>query len=76
MARALGFRRAGISQILDLLLAPAIQEEILFLECIPGRQRVSERASAAEGGVEAGVGEADDSVAIVEALKPVPPGSA
>lgn len=45
MARALGFTRARISQIMDLLLlAPAIQEEILFLECIPGQQPVSERA--------------------------------
>ena len=45
MARALGFSRARITQLMDLLLlAPAIQEEILFLECIPGRQPVSERA--------------------------------
>jgi len=45
MARALGFTRARISQIMDLLLlAPDIQTEILFLECIPGRQPVSERA--------------------------------
>jgi len=45
MARALGFSRARITQMMDLLLlAPAIQEEILFLECIPGRQPVSERA--------------------------------
>ena len=45
MARALGLTRARISQIMDLLLlAPEIQEEILFLECIPGQQPVSERA--------------------------------
>jgi ParB-like chromosome segregation protein Spo0J len=45
MARALGFSRARVSQIMDLLLlAPAIQEEILFLEVAPGAQPISERA--------------------------------
>jgi len=43
MARALGFTRARISQLLDLLLlAPDIQEEILFLEYPPGTQPLSE----------------------------------
>jgi len=43
-ARALGFTRARISQILDLtLLAPAIQEEILFAEVGEGRDPVTER---------------------------------
>lgn len=45
MARALGFTRARITQIMDLLLLAAdIQEEILFLEVPPGAQPVSERA--------------------------------
>ena len=45
MVGALGFSRARITQIMDLLLlAPEIQEEILFFECIPGCQPVSERA--------------------------------
>lgn len=44
MARDLGFTRARISQLMDLLLlAPDIQEEILFLEVPPGRQPISER---------------------------------
>ena len=43
LARALGFSRERISKILDLLLlAPDIQEEILFLEGAPGKQRLSE----------------------------------
>jgi hypothetical protein len=37
MARSLGFSRARITQILNLcLLAPDIQEEILFLEATDG----------------------------------------
>lgn len=44
MARALGFTRARISQLMDLLLlAPDIQAEILFLEVPPGEQPLSER---------------------------------
>jgi hypothetical protein len=44
MARALGFTRARVTQIMDLLLlAPDIQAEILFLECPPGEQPISER---------------------------------
>jgi len=44
MARALGFTRARITQIMDLLfIAPDIQEEVLFLEFPPGRQPVSGR---------------------------------
>ena len=45
MARALGFTRARVTQIMDLLLlATDIQEEILFLEIAPGAQPISERA--------------------------------
>src|SRR5262249_22288005 len=45
MARALGFTRARITQIMDLiLLAADIQEGILHLEMAPGAQPVSERA--------------------------------
>jgi hypothetical protein len=44
MARALGFTRARVTQLMDLLLlAPDIQSEILFLECPPGEQPISER---------------------------------
>jgi len=43
-ACALGFTRARMSQIIDLtLLAPAIQEEILFAEVGAGRDPVTER---------------------------------
>jgi hypothetical protein len=43
LARALGFSRERISKIMDLLLlAPDIQEEILFLECVPGAQPLAE----------------------------------
>ena len=45
MSRALGFTRARITQLMDLLLiAPEILEEILFLEVPAGAQPVSERA--------------------------------
>lgn len=45
MARALGFSRARITQLMDLLLlAPDIQHEILHLEVAPGEQPISERA--------------------------------
>lgn len=44
MARALGLSRARVTQLMDLLLlAPDIQTEILFLECVPSRQPISER---------------------------------
>ena len=44
MARQLGFTRARVTQLMDLLLlAPEVQEEILFLELPPGAQPVSER---------------------------------
>ena len=44
MARALGFTRARVSQLMDLLLlAPDIQEEILALELPPGEQPFGER---------------------------------
>lgn len=45
-ARALGFTRARLTQIMDLLLlAPEIQHEILVLEFPPGRQPIGERAT-------------------------------
>ena len=44
-ARKLGLTRARLSQILDLPnLAPDLQEEILLLETVDGREPVSERA--------------------------------
>ena len=44
MARQLGFTRARVTQLMDLLLlAPEVQEEILFLELPPGAQPMSER---------------------------------
>ena len=44
-ARKLGLTRARLSQIIDLTnLAPDLQEEILFLETLDGRESLSERA--------------------------------
>ncbi len=44
LARQLGVSRARITQVLDLtLLAPDIQEEILFMEAVDGVKPVSER---------------------------------
>ena len=44
-ARKLGLTRARLSQILEMTnLAPDLQEEILFLEAIDGREPSSERA--------------------------------
>ena len=44
-ARRLGLTRARLSQILDLTnLAPDLQESILFLEVIEGREPLRERA--------------------------------
>jgi hypothetical protein len=44
-ARKLGLTRARLSQVIDLTnLAPDLQEEILFLETIDGREPLSERA--------------------------------
>ena len=44
-ARELGVTRARLTQILDLmLLAPDIQEEILFIEVEPGYQPINERS--------------------------------
>ena len=41
----LGLSRARISQLLDLiLLAPDIQERILFTESVDGREPMGERA--------------------------------
>jgi len=43
LARRLGFSRARVTQLLDLLLlAPDIQEQILFAEVPPGRDPVTE----------------------------------
>lgn len=45
MARALGFTRARVNQLMDLIpLAPEVQEDILFLEVPPGAQPVSARS--------------------------------
>jgi hypothetical protein len=45
VARQLGFTRARVTQLLDLtLLAPDIQEQILHLEAIDGREPLTERA--------------------------------
>ena len=44
VARQLGFTRARVTQLLDLtLLAPDIQEQILNLEAIDGREPLTER---------------------------------
>ena len=44
LARQLGFTRARITQLLDLiLLAPDIQEQVLALEAVDGREPFSER---------------------------------
>ena len=44
VARQLGFTRARITQLLDLtLLAPDIQERVLYLEAIDGREPLTER---------------------------------
>ena len=45
MARAFGFSRTRITQMMNLtVLAPDIQEEILFLEFPPGEQPLTEEA--------------------------------
>ena len=45
VARRLGFTRARLTQLLDLmLLAPDIQEELLQLEAVDGVEPMSERA--------------------------------
>lgn len=45
VARRLGFTRARITHLLDLtLLAPDIQERILFVEAVDGVEPMSERA--------------------------------
>ena len=44
IARTLGLTRARISQLLDLtLLAPAVQEAVLGLEAVDGREPLTER---------------------------------
>ena len=44
VARAHGFTRARVTQIMNLLLlAPAVQEEVLHLEVLPGREPITER---------------------------------
>ena len=45
VARVIGFTRARVSQLVDLtLLAPAIQEELLFAQGGGGHDRVTERS--------------------------------
>ena len=45
LARAYGLSRARITQLMDLLLlAPDIQEKVLFLESVDGREPFGERA--------------------------------
>ncbi len=45
LARQLGFTRARVTQLLDLLLlAPDIAERVLFLEAVDGVQPLTERA--------------------------------
>jgi len=44
LARQLGFTRARVTQLLDLiLLAPDIQDEILFLDAVDGVEPVGDR---------------------------------
>jgi hypothetical protein len=44
VARAHGLTRARLTQVMNLLLlAPSIQEEVLHLEVLPGREPISER---------------------------------
>jgi len=45
VARRLGFTRARLTHLLDLLLlAPDLQERVLFLEAVDGVEPISERA--------------------------------
>lgn len=45
VARSLGFTRARVTQLLDLLLlAPDIQEQVLALEAVDGVEPIGERA--------------------------------
>ena len=45
VARSLGFTRARVTQLLDLLLpAPDIQEQVLVLEAVDGVEPIGERA--------------------------------
>jgi hypothetical protein len=45
VAREMGLTRGGLTRLLDLtLLAPDIQEEILHLEAVDGREPLAERA--------------------------------
>lgn len=44
VARAHGLTRARLTQVMNLLLlAPPIQEDVLHLEVLPGREPISER---------------------------------
>jgi hypothetical protein len=44
VAEVHGLSRARLTQVMNfLLLAPAIQEEVLFLEVLPGREPIAER---------------------------------
>lgn len=45
VARRLGFTRARLTHLMDLLLlAPDVQERVLFLEAVDGVEPISERA--------------------------------
>ncbi|OQX69566.1 MAG: hypothetical protein B6A08_04395 [Sorangiineae bacterium NIC37A_2] len=43
VARAHGLTRARLTQVMNLLLAPPIQEDVLHLEVLPGREPISEQ---------------------------------
>jgi hypothetical protein len=48
VARRLGLTRARVTHLLDLLLlAPDLQESLLFLEAVDGEQPLSERSARA-----------------------------
>ncbi|HHH31651.1 MAG TPA: hypothetical protein ENK57_25340, partial [Polyangiaceae bacterium] len=45
LARQMGISRSRLTRLLDLaLLAPDIQEQVLFLEAVDGKEPVTERA--------------------------------
>lgn len=51
LARALGFTRARITQLMELLLlAPDVQEAVLRMEAVDGAEPLSERALRAVAG--------------------------
>ncbi len=75
LARQLGFTRARISQLLDLLmLAPDLQERILDLVAVDGVEPLSERALRALVKQDRGVEGAAASVAAPRVASPPEPG--